>query len=111
MLMQVITFEALVRDVRGERLRPDARQCRRTHVARGAEGLGQRLSFRRGRREAAAGDDPGGAHRQQQVQALVPAQPVTPPEVSPPRQPAPPAPAGVAHDQRRCVRLPPSFQV
>src|SRR5512143_3385717 len=80
-LMQRLTFKAGVGEVRAVRRRSDTGQRGVRRMACGEESLRQRLILGAAGSKAKAGDYTLRSHREQQVKALIPAQPITPAKV------------------------------
>lgn len=80
-LMKGLPFKALVGQIRALSGGPYAEQPGVRLMARGEEGLGERLVRGSGRPKAKAGDDSDGIDGHQHRQAFVPPQPVAPTDV------------------------------
>src|ERR671932_260671 len=75
-------FEALVDHIRPTGRSTHARQARVGMATEGKERLRQGLIFGAGRPKAKASDHPKGVDRQQEREALIPAQPIAPADIS-----------------------------
>ena len=102
--MVCLPLKALIDDIRPQGWAPHTWQPRVGLAAQGKEGVGQGWVFGAGRAKAKAGNHLDWVDGQQQVEAFIPPQTVTPADIGQPGQPAGPATLRIPRRDARAVQ-------